>query len=54
MTIRVNRRNYCESCGKEQTEIEYLVGQCNECDPFEDEDALEEVYGEPSYIEPSQ
>jgi hypothetical protein len=42
---------YCKSCGKLQTEIEWLVGQCNDCDPFEDPDALEGIYGEPQYKE---
>ena len=50
-TIRVNHRNYCAFCGKEQTEIEYIVGQCNDCDPFCEEFELEEVFGEPGYID---
>ena len=40
---------YCNHCGKEQTEAEYLVGQCNDCDPFMRADELIEIYGEPEY-----
>lgn len=42
-------KKYCDYCGKEQTEIEFMVGQCNECDPFEDEEKLILLYGEPEY-----
>lgn len=40
---------FCDYCGKEQTELEYIVGQCNNCDPFEDEDKLEQAFGEPMW-----
>ena len=40
---------FCLMCGKEQTEIELMVGQCNECDPFEEAERLEEIYGQPKY-----
>lgn len=42
---------YCGFCGKEQTEVEILCGQCNECDPFEDAEMLDELYGEAGYID---
>jgi predicted ATP-dependent serine protease len=47
----VMKKHYCENCGKLQTEAEYLVGQCNDCDPFEDPDLLEELFGEAEYLE---
>jgi hypothetical protein len=31
----VMKKQYCESCGKLYNEAEYLVGQCNDCDPRE-------------------
>ena len=37
----------CQGCGKILTHVEIMVGQCNECDPF-DED-LDEVFGDPQY-----
>lgn len=40
---------FCSYCGKEQTEIEYVVGQCNDCDPFVDEWELIIMFGEPEY-----
>lgn len=42
-------KKFCSSCGKEQTEVEYMVGQCNNCDPFEDEETLIELFGEPEW-----
>lgn len=45
------KKHYCENCGKLQTEAEYLVGQCNDCDPFEDPELLEELFGEAEYID---
>ena len=42
---------YCEYCGKLYNEAEYLVGQCNDCDPFEDPDLMFELFGEPEYID---
>ena len=47
----VMEKQYCENCGKLQTEVEYLVGQCNDCDPFEDPERLEELFGETEYLE---
>lgn len=44
-------KHYCENCGKLQTEVEYLVGQCNDCDPFEDPELLEELFGEAEYLD---
>ena len=44
-------KHYCENCGKLQTEVEYLVGQCNDCDPFEDPELLEELFSEVEYID---
>ena len=44
-------KKYCEGCGKIYNEGEYLVGQCNDCDPFEDPDLMIELFGEPKYIE---
>ena len=26
---------FCDYCGKEQTKLEYIAAQCNNCDPFE-------------------
>lgn len=43
------KKIYCEFCGKLQTEAEFLVGQCNDCDPFVEPEELEEVYGEAEY-----
>jgi hypothetical protein len=45
------RKQFCPDCGKELNEAEWLVGQCNACDPFEDEDLMEEYFGEPEYVE---
>ena len=45
------KKQYCESCGKLYNEAEYLVGQCNDCDPFEDPELLEELFGEAEYLE---
>lgn len=42
---------FCDYCGKEQTDVELMVGQCNNCDPFEDADQLEMIYGEPAWAE---
>ena len=47
----VMEKYYCEKCGKLLTEVEYLVGQCNDCDPFEDPELLEELFGEAEYID---
>ena len=46
----VMKKQYCESCGKLYNEAEYLVGQCNDCDPFEDPELLEELFGEVEYL----
>lgn len=45
------KRTVCESCGRIYNEIEEMVGQCNECDPFEDEDMMYEMFGEPEYVD---
>lgn len=45
------KKQYCENCGKLYNEAEYLVGQCNDCDPFEDPELLEELFGEAEYLE---
>ena len=47
----VMKKQYCESCGKLYNEAEYLVGQCNDCDPFEDSELMEELFGESEYID---
>jgi hypothetical protein len=47
----VMEKRYCENCGKLYNEVEYLVGQCNDCDPFEDPELLEELFGEAEYID---
>ena len=49
--IKKNGKTYCASCGKKQTDLEVMCGQCNDCDPFEDADMLEELFGESEYIE---
>lgn len=41
----MNTEIICKGCGKVYNEIEYIVGQCNDCDPFEDEDLMEELFG---------
>jgi len=46
-----NGKKYCAYCGKEQTELEIVTGQCNECDPFVDEMELGLAFGDPEYIE---
>lgn len=43
------KKHYCKNCGKLQTMAEYLVGQCNDCDPFEAPELLEELFGESEY-----
>ena len=45
------RKQYCKSCGKIYNEAEYLVGQCNDCDPFEDPDLMFELFGESNYLD---
>ena len=45
------KKQYCESCGKIYNEAEHLVGQCNDCDPFEDSELMEELFGESEYID---
>lgn len=47
----VMKKQYCKNCGKLYNEAEYLVGQCNDCDPFEDPDLMFELFGEAEYID---
>lgn len=47
----LTRESFCKMCGKEQTLVEEMVGQCNNCDPFEEADKLEELYGIPKWQE---
>ena len=44
-------RIVCRSCGKVYNVIEEMVGQCNDCDPFCDEEQMLEFFGEPEYVE---
>lgn len=44
-------KEYCKNCGKIYNEAEYLMGQCNECDPFEDDELMYAYFGEPEYME---
>lgn len=43
--------NVCKSCGKIYNEVEEMVGQCNDCDPFCEEEEMLGVFGEPEYAE---
>ena len=45
------KRTICRSCGKVYHFIEEMAGQCNDCDPFFDEEEMLEVFGEPEYAE---
>ena len=45
------KRTICRNCGKIYNEVEEMVGQCNDCDPFCDEEEMLEVFGEPEYVE---
>ena len=44
-------RIICRNCGKVYNVIEEMVGQCNDCDPFCDEEIMLEFFGEPEYME---
>ena len=44
-------RIICRNCGKVYNVIEEMVGQCNDCDPFYDEEMMLEFFGEPEYVE---
>lgn len=44
-------RTICQNCGKIYNLVEEMVGQCNDCDPFCDEEEMLEVFGEPEYVD---
>jgi hypothetical protein len=45
------KKTTCPNCGKVYSPVEEMVGQCNNCDPFADEDEMLEVFGEPEYLD---